>query len=122
MGCPWVSEDWRPVLEEDGWRGAFYYVIFEGESEGAVPTVEQLGKLQSEYGIEHDLYYDPDRRLLETCLDTTIEGLPTVLVVNPDNMLVWCSTSRWMDDLDRDTLMLLSVCEEGAAHDPGYRP
>jgi len=122
MGCPWVSEDWRPVLEADGWRGEFYYVIYEGEVEGSTPTVEDVRKLQSEYGIEHDLYYDPDRVLLESCLAMTIHALPTVLVVNPDNMLVWCSTSRWRDDVDEDTLMLRSVCEEGAAHDPGYRP
>ncbi len=121
MGCPWVSDDWRARLEEDGWRAAFYYVIVQGPDREA-PTLEVVRHLRSEFGIEHDLHYDPDGHVESTCLDTYEHGWPTHIVVNTDDMLVWCATGGWWDDVALQVHFLRSVCEEGAANDPGYRP
>jgi hypothetical protein len=123
LGCPWVSDAWIPLLAEEGWHGVFYYVIHEGPEHGAPPTAEDARHMRTTLGIEHDLLYDPDGWFSMTCLFTTsATRLPYVLVVNPDNMRVWSSSVRWWDDLVVDSQFLLSVCEEGAAHDPGYRP
>lgn len=123
MGCPWVSDEWKPLLEEEGWRGEFYYVIHEGPEHGVPPTVEDVRHLRTAHDIEHDLLYDRDGSFMTGCIYSSgVGGLPVEIIVNTDNMLVWCTAGGWYDDITAQAYFLSAVCELGAAHDPGYRP
>jgi hypothetical protein len=122
MGCPWVSDGWMDLVEEEGWRGAFFYAVIEGAEDGSRPTRDEVRYLRSEYGMEHDLLYDPEGLVYASCRDSELPGLPFFFVVNPDDMLVWLSSHTWFDDVGWQARFLVTVCEEGAANDPGYLP
>jgi hypothetical protein len=109
-------------MEERGWRGVFYYAIIDGEERGVPPSRTQVRSFISEHGIEHDVLYDPDGVEESPWEYDWDHGFPGVFIVNPDSMLIWYGGSSWYDHDDSREYMLLTICEEGAASDPGYLP